>query len=54
MIGIDFFLKTKIGKVFKLTMSLFNIFVAKIVEDISPIVTKAATPNSKDYKQKLG
>ncbi|KAF0756855.1 dynamin-like 120 kDa protein, mitochondrial isoform X1 [Aphis craccivora] len=25
----------------------------KIVEDISPIVTKAATPDSKDYKQKL-
>ncbi|XP_060875798.1 dynamin-like 120 kDa protein, mitochondrial isoform X2 [Metopolophium dirhodum] len=26
---------------------------SKIVEDISPIITKAATPNSKDYKQKL-
>jgi len=35
-------------------MYLNIIFVAKIVEDMSPIITKAATPNSKDYKKKLG
>ncbi|XP_015376444.1 PREDICTED: dynamin-like 120 kDa protein, mitochondrial isoform X2 [Diuraphis noxia] len=33
--------------------TLQDIDFAKIVEGISPIITKAATPTSKDYKQKL-
>ncbi|KAF0741193.1 dynamin-like 120 kDa protein, mitochondrial isoform X1, partial [Aphis craccivora] len=45
-------LDSHIDQAFK-TAEITELDESKIVEDISPIVTKAATTDSKDYKQKL-
>ncbi|XP_050060305.1 dynamin-like 120 kDa protein, mitochondrial isoform X2 [Aphis gossypii] len=46
-------LDSSIDQLFKATEITESDDQSKIVEDISPIITKAATTDSKDYKQKL-